>query len=736
VSGQFDSVLGRTLYRLLPSVYRERDNPQRDDEGRLLAPGDLARYLDAAGVLLDRVRATLDQRLADAFPDLPGDGAPGQEWLIPYFARLFDVRLVAPDVAGQRAEVANAIAWRQRKGTLLCAEQIGEAILQGEVELQEGWQRVALTPRVGRPLLPPSVFGVDRVPNPRSPLDMAHHPGLPSVTPDLRLRSRAVRTERNTPATRTSRLGGAEQRWLQAERNGAPLHPGRFDDVSRRTVDLRTPTWNAGHPHPRHLLVFTPPPQGLFAPPELRLRWEDLADAGAWVRVRYDDAEHHLHLECRSTRPVTLLGNVDLLSALSEAQRAALPDDEKGRTLPRITLDELSFEGTITLERGQVHATRVAMARLIIATNDFAAPVLVAQDCLFGALRVADGLVRMDSCTVMQDAACGALDAMNSIFADTLIGRSASTLPKIERLAHSRIAAAVAHELAKQGGVPDHCVTSPPVFFASDPAQGFGPHVAVLAPQTPASVCFGADDGAEMGFFHRGRRRRPIHLRAKQHIAQPSHDYELCDIVFEARLGVDAGALPLRLRRCAVAMLEFASALHRATLPDDLVAVDTLFDHLLAAGRPVQLEYCTVLTDTRTGRLHASDCIFAGALALAHTARTAAAESHCIRYSRVPKLPKKHPPATCTDDAPVFIESAFARGAARVAGCGVQHQAAPASIAGGAEDGGEMGACHTFGHRLQQAALRDKLADHLPVGIEAVLVLDPQMNVVPPRATE
>ena len=120
MTGDFESTLGAVLYRLLPAIYRERDN------GAPGRPGDLARVLDAAGLLLDRVRGTLEQRLADAFPDGPDDGGrAGQDWLLPYFARLFDARLVAPDVAGRRAEVQHAVAWRQRKGTLVCAEQIG-----------------------------------------------------------------------------------------------------------------------------------------------------------------------------------------------------------------------------------------------------------------------------------------------------------------------------------------------------------------------------------------------------------------------------------------------------------------------------------------------------------------------------------------------------------------------------------------------------------------------------------
>ena len=149
---------GTLLYRLLPEVYRNRDNPQRDGDGRIVRDGDLAAYLEALGALLDRLKLTLDQRLADSSPEGAG-GRPCQPWLIDYFARLLDARLVSPDFEGQQAEVANAVAWRQRKGTLVGIEAIAQAVGRTEVELQEGWQRVAHTPRMAAPLLPATALG-------------------------------------------------------------------------------------------------------------------------------------------------------------------------------------------------------------------------------------------------------------------------------------------------------------------------------------------------------------------------------------------------------------------------------------------------------------------------------------------------------------------------------------------------------------------------------------------------
>ena len=102
----------------LPAVWRERDAETADSSGR----GDLDKLLGAFGGLLDALRATIAQRRVDPFPDAQADGRHCQPWLLPYIADLLDVRLVSPDEAGRRAELASAVAWRQRKGTRVAVE--------------------------------------------------------------------------------------------------------------------------------------------------------------------------------------------------------------------------------------------------------------------------------------------------------------------------------------------------------------------------------------------------------------------------------------------------------------------------------------------------------------------------------------------------------------------------------------------------------------------------------------
>ena len=71
MSGKFDSALGKMIHdTLLPEVYRNRDNTGWGAGGSVEKLGDLARYLDACGVMLDQIRNTLDQRLVDSFADI------------------------------------------------------------------------------------------------------------------------------------------------------------------------------------------------------------------------------------------------------------------------------------------------------------------------------------------------------------------------------------------------------------------------------------------------------------------------------------------------------------------------------------------------------------------------------------------------------------------------------------------------------------------------------------------
>jgi hypothetical protein len=453
---------GRQLYEILPEVYRTRDSYESGGQG------DLAQFLDACGTLLDRIRATLDQRLADSFPDNPPQGPSCQPWLIPYFAQLLDVRLVSPDEHGRRDEVANAVAWRQRKGTLAAIEQIAEAVGQMEVEIQEGWRRTAATPRIGLPRLPAGALGEDSAfdESAEHPLWAARHPALPTTTVDFRRPAGAVQVaaaEDAFPANPTAKrttFGGQPLWWRQANAQGAPCFPGSFDDVSRRTVDLRTPDWRRGHIHPKRVILYAPPPLGFFEPGRFPVHNGD---------ILLDEEKEHI-LEDR-----IILGTLKLTAGTLTIRRCAI--DVLEVDIPAGTLEE---------------------------------PVVDARDCVLSKMAV-PGLARLEYCTLLKTCECGRLQASDSLFAGPLILH-----PAIMKTPHcirfSRIPSGV---LSSTAFLSHRNTTERPIFYVFEFDEGsavvrrsarFGePGCAVLHPATPESVRFGAEDGGEMGAHHSWR---------------------------------------------------------------------------------------------------------------------------------------------------------------------------------------------------------------------------------------
>jgi hypothetical protein len=100
------------LYALLPAIYRTRD---AENGGPLQA---LFAVLAAQGTILEE---NIQQLFDDQFIETC---AP---WVIPYIGDLVGdntIYKVSGAVSGRRAEVANTIGYRRRKGTLLALEQV------------------------------------------------------------------------------------------------------------------------------------------------------------------------------------------------------------------------------------------------------------------------------------------------------------------------------------------------------------------------------------------------------------------------------------------------------------------------------------------------------------------------------------------------------------------------------------------------------------------------------------
>lgn len=502
------------LWRHLPSVLRERDNPTFTDEGKLVQAGDLARLLDAYGDLLDAFYRTLLQCYYDRFPEAEGVDAEGlrrgcQPWVLPYIARLLDVQPRSPLESGQRLEVGQAVAWRQRKGTLSAIEAIAAAVAAAEVEVQEGWRRVAVSPRVGLSLLPAAAFGAAEADyDPRYPDRRARHPGLPGGCLDLRRPSRARQADPACPTAKRTRFSGEEAWWVQANRHGVPCFPGSYQDTSARTLDLRTPDGRRGHAHPRRVLLYLPPFAGFFDPRQDSVPWSAIRDAvvaggplPAGLPLTLEnppDAPGTRRLIGTAPLPVKLRGVVELDLKLSWR------------------FDNLWFDNRLEVWNGRVAFERCAVRTLHIHTSDSARPVAEARGSLFKHLLSPRGLARLAGVTVLERLVAEHLEASDCLFPrlprQDLTGNDLPAggclrycgLPYLPRppdpldpsLPNDPLWVSQGRRSALQ---VHRCTTESALFWTSE----FGrPGCAVLHPQAPAAVRFGAEDGGELGACH------------------------------------------------------------------------------------------------------------------------------------------------------------------------------------------------------------------------------------------
>lgn len=477
---------GALLYGLLPEVYRNRDNPVRDAEGRIVRGGDLARYLDAFGGLLDRIRRTLDQQLADHFPDREADEAGCQPWVLDYLGALVDAQPLAPDLEGRRVEVANAVHWRSRKGTLEGLVDIARAVAGTEVVGQEGWQRLAVTPRIGATLPPREAFG-EPAPASGGPAEGARHPGLAAVTPDLRRPSRAVLADPGLPLARRDILAGARRTWRRANPHGISCFPGSFQDGAHRTPDLRRPDWRRGHHHPRRLVLYAAPPSGLFVPEAPTVAWEQRQspEFAAQVEIRIEPTELD-GTPCsakvyrgRGPVPVRVLGPVDATEPCV------------------LRFENLWLDGEVTLSGPRLELAGAAARLVRVNTEGVGVPVLEARESLLEELQVPAGTARLLYCTVLGDLVAQRIEASDSIFAGPLRGTSDQEAPPAGGcLRYSRVPE---HAFDAVALYEPTCTRAAPHFFADT----FGlPGCGVLHPAAAEALRFGAEDGGELGAYH------------------------------------------------------------------------------------------------------------------------------------------------------------------------------------------------------------------------------------------
>lgn len=121
------------LYALLPSIYRIRDQEEGEPLKAFLA------------VLAEQVEV-LQEDLAQLYDDQFIETCA--EWVVPYLGELIGYRKIRDTAAmngSSRAEVANTIAYRRRKGTVSIVEQLATDVTGWKARAVEYFQQVCTT---------------------------------------------------------------------------------------------------------------------------------------------------------------------------------------------------------------------------------------------------------------------------------------------------------------------------------------------------------------------------------------------------------------------------------------------------------------------------------------------------------------------------------------------------------------------------------------------------------------
>lgn len=133
------SETAQRLYDLLPMIYRLRDA----DHGNVLR--EIVEVLaDQVDVLAEEVSQLYDDQFIETCA----------RWAAPYLGDLIGYRVlhgVVPQVASPRAEVANTIGYRRRKGTASVLEQLARDVTGWPARAVEFFERVVTTQYMNHP---------------------------------------------------------------------------------------------------------------------------------------------------------------------------------------------------------------------------------------------------------------------------------------------------------------------------------------------------------------------------------------------------------------------------------------------------------------------------------------------------------------------------------------------------------------------------------------------------------
>ena len=287
-------------------------------------------------------------------------------------------------------------------------------------------------------------------------------------------------------------MDGDTHVWRQASFHGAPCRSGSYDDVSRRTVDLRDGDWRVGHCHPDRILLFTVPPAGFFADTIPAVDWSEPLSA-AFLDLIEVTAEADITTFRNKTFGAESFVPVKVRKPIALGQEPGGVGDANFHTW---RFEGLILEDRLELDSGRVELLDCAARRVEVHSVDYDQPVITARNCLIRAVQAVRGVSLLEYCTVLGGTLTEVIQASDCILLG-LIRKDHATddPPESGCVRYSRVTKAQA-----VGGMRFHEVSRElPVMFTTQ----FGERsCGVLHPATPAAIRHGAEDGGEMGAFH------------------------------------------------------------------------------------------------------------------------------------------------------------------------------------------------------------------------------------------
>jgi hypothetical protein len=297
---------------------------------------------------------------------------------------------------------------------------------------------------------------------------------------------------------------------------GVPVAPGHYDDVSRRTPDLRRPSARQGHFHPKRVLAFVLPRAGFFPPgwqqgdtseepvAEEPWRFRPRRRSGE-LPSKLPDAREHL-FENKVFSGVDLLqvsaGRLVLRNCALEGGVVELSAGDQVHVI-----EDCIIQGTLIVKSGRVEIRRSAVAQLSVQVDASKTPAAIVEDSLLVHIQSA-GLIKVLSSTVMEALQVGQCWASDSLFMGKVEANpGGGNYFRYCRLPAAALAAYVHKDEASQ------CVDDAPVFRSGT----FGaPGAGVLLPASGLRLLDGAEDGGELGAYH----HRQYFLREQAVITQ------------------------------------------------------------------------------------------------------------------------------------------------------------------------------------------------------------------------